>query len=186
MIRRTTASVILGMVAWLVLSAPLAVAQSSSGSTAREGSDAVVVQVGDVDPAVEPGVLVRTGDASMAPISAAFAGLAIVSATLAAITARRRTIHVRAVERVTGLVAGRRDRTGFWDLPASPGTRLLAGRTPTPGPRLPAAAGLPSDPRPSATARPAVPATNRGRVDDGIGQGLIRTSVGPRPPRDGR
>jgi len=74
--------VIVGAVAWLVVSAPPALAQA-----AGQPAGAVVVQVGDVDPPVDRGVLVRTGDASPAPALAVLVGLSVVGATLAAITA---------------------------------------------------------------------------------------------------
>ena len=125
---------IVGVVAWLVLWAPPGSAQSAAaGSTAAAG--AVVVQVGEVDPPVEQGVLVRTTDATVAPTLAVLIGLSVVGATLAAITARRRTLQVRAVERTTGVMAGRRARTDFWGLPASPGTSSLSIPAPRQAPR---------------------------------------------------
>ena len=122
-----------------MVSAPPALAQA-----AGQPAGAVVVQVGDVDPPVDRGVLVRTGDASPAPALAVLVGLSVVGATLAAITARRRTLHPRAVERATGVMAGRRARTDLRGLPASPGSASRSVRRDAPRTRPPAVAGLPT------------------------------------------
>ena len=145
MIRRTTTSLIIGVVAWLVLWAPAASAQTApAGSTVAAGP--VVVQVGEVEAPAGRGVLVRTTDATVAPTLAVLIGLSVVSATLAAITARRRTLQVRAVERTTGVMAGRRARTDFWGLPASPGAPALSMAAPreAPRPRLLVTSGVPA------------------------------------------
>ena len=62
---------------------------------------------------------------------AVYLGLSIVGLTLGVITARRRLLAVKATERITGVVVGRRTRTEFWDLglvPIRPQARR--GRSP--------------------------------------------------------
>lgn len=138
MIRRSTAAVTLGAVAWLVLAVPLARAQAPepppTGAEAPTdpGSHSIAVDLtGAVDPAVDQGVLVRGTDATGASLVAVYVGLSVVGATLAAITVRRRYLAVEAAELATGVVVGRRHRAEFWTTgPHSPPTPA-----PDPAPR---------------------------------------------------
>jgi len=110
-----------------------AVARAQAQAPADESSGTVVVDlVGEVDPTVDEGVLVRTTGSSMAPMLAVYVGLTVLGGTLALITARRRILTVRARELATGVAAGRRGRTDFWDAQPSVAAGPAPGRTPIP------------------------------------------------------
>lgn len=101
-----------------------AVARAQAQRSPGEGSGVVVVDlVGEVEAGPDQGVLVRTAGSSMAPMLAVYVGLTLLGGTLALITSRRRVLTVRARELATGVAAGRRARSDFWDTQPRAGGR---------------------------------------------------------------
>ncbi len=111
----------LGSAAWLaVLAAPVEGQAAAAQGSATPASGVVAVELaGTVDPPVDDGVLVRTSRSTLAPTMAVYVGLSVVGATLALVTARRRAFAVRSAELTTGIDAGRRSLSDFWDVPVS-------------------------------------------------------------------
>ena len=124
-----------GVVVWLTLGAFPAGAQTDAPPPVGDSVGVATIAVdlaGVNDPGPDRGVLVRTDSTSAAPMLAVYLGLSIVGLTLGVITARRRLLAVKATERITGVVVGRRTRTEFWNLGLrpNPAGRLRGGRSP--------------------------------------------------------